>query len=247
MRPSNVAEIAEGLGISEDEVTLVREYSEEFKQWLKARKKAQRRSAKAEKEGITSFAEAAQTTHAIPEWVAHNDDEDGPLETGVSSNPERRLERLEAQLNEARAEEPAKAMRSRTRIATQLRSKDPQVKYFLFQQYQGRCQVTGFTFTQRSGEPYFEAIRLAHHQYAEWFDRPGAALCLSPNIAAQFQFGTFDINNFLEQVRSVDTNYEQEIYTFKITLCGQQYDLHYTQKHLIELHAILNVDERQNS
>lgn len=48
--------------------------------------------------------------------------------------------------------------------------------------YCGRCQVTGFGFLQKNGEPYFEI----HHIRPEFGNHLKNILVVSPNTHAQF-------------------------------------------------------------
>lgn len=67
--------------------------------------------------------------------------------------------------------------------------------------YQGKCQVSNFTFTQRNGNPYFEI----HHIKPDLGNHFRNLLVVSPNIHAMFTHATceeyFDNDGWLRKVR----------------------------------------------
>lgn len=76
--------------------------------------------------------------------------------------------------------------------------------------YEGKCQVTGFTFLTKSGNPYFEL----HHLNSELGNHFKNLLVVSPNVHVQFTpthlKETFDENGWLREV-----NFNNE--KFKVT------------------------------
>jgi len=54
--------------------------------------------------------------------------------------------------------------------------------------YEGRCQVSNFTFTQRNGRPYFEI----HHIKPDWGNHLKNLLVVSPNIHAMFTHANYE-------------------------------------------------------
>lgn len=67
--------------------------------------------------------------------------------------------------------------------------------------YQGKCQVSNFTFTQRNGNPYFE-IHHIKHDFGNHFKN---LLVVSPNIHAMFTHAIceeyFDNDGWLRKVK----------------------------------------------
>jgi hypothetical protein len=67
--------------------------------------------------------------------------------------------------------------------------------------YEGRCQVSNFTFTQRNGRPYFEI----HHIKPDWGNHFKNLLVVSPNIHAMFTYANceeyFDDDGWLRKVK----------------------------------------------
>lgn len=66
--------------------------------------------------------------------------------------------------------------------------------------YEGKCQVSGFTFMQKNGKPYFEIHHIDENRGNDWKN----LLVVSPNIHAQFTYGhysnCFDQEGWLRQV-----------------------------------------------
>lgn len=58
------------------------------------------------------------------------------------------------------------------------------IRKILLELYKGKCQVTGFTFLMKNGQPYFEI----HPLDAEKGNHPKNLLVVSPNTHAQFTF-----------------------------------------------------------
>ncbi len=67
--------------------------------------------------------------------------------------------------------------------------------------YNGKCQITGFTFTMKNGKPYFEI----HHIKSDFGNHIKNLLVVSPNIHAQFTYAfieeSFDHEGWLRQVK----------------------------------------------
>jgi hypothetical protein len=83
--------------------------------------------------------------------------------------------------------------------------------------YEGRCQVSNFTFTQRNGKPYFEI----HHIKPDLGNHFKNLLVVSPNIHAMFTYANyeeyFDNDGWLREVRFNDRKFNvyQAIDNFK--------------------------------
>ena len=67
--------------------------------------------------------------------------------------------------------------------------------------YEGKCQVSNFTFIQRNGKPYFEI----HHIKPDWGNHLKNLLVVSPNIHAMFTQANreeyFDNDGWLRKVK----------------------------------------------
>jgi len=76
----------------------------------------------------------------------------------------------------------------------------PAIKKILTKVYEGKCQLTGFTFLMKNGQPFFEI----HHIDPFAGNHVKNLLVVSPNIHAQFTFAIleqqFDKNGWLRKV-----------------------------------------------
>ena len=84
----------------------------------------------------------------------------------------------------------------------------PFVRKILLNLYHGKCQVSGFTFIMKNGQPYFEI----HHIKPELGNHPKNLLVVSPNVHAQFTYAHvkhfFDSEGWLRKVKFNDDSYE---------------------------------------
>lgn len=120
--------------------------------------------------------------------------------------------------------------------------KDPQTRTFLLQQYAGQCQICGETFPRRKdGQAYFEGVYMVQRSKGQWIDRPGNVLCLCANHAAQFLHGSVEGDTFVDQVLSSQTNSSE--YRFNLELCGKTTLIRFTQRHLLDLMALLEYSQ----
>lgn len=75
------------------------------------------------------------------------------------------------------------------------------IKKILLELYEGRCQVSGFTFLMRNGIPYFEI----HHIYPSIGNHLKNLLVVSPNVHSQFTYAnleqSFDKEGWLRKVK----------------------------------------------
>ena len=124
------------------------------------------------------------------------------------------------------------------------KGKNDQVRVAFREWYGGRCQICGKTFTQRSGEPYFEGVYLVSHTTADWLDREGNVLCLCAQHSAMFQFGLKEADgNIVQQVMQLEVKAEggDGHPAIRMTLCGDPIEIRYAEKHLIDLQEMVRV------
>ncbi len=74
--------------------------------------------------------------------------------------------------------------------------------------YDGRCQLTSFTFLQQNGKAYFEVHHIDENRGHDWKN----LLVVSPNIHAQFTYG--ECTNYF---------YDRKGWLRKVDLCGETY------------------------
>lgn len=94
--------------------------------------------------------------------------------------------------------------RRRIRVRRDIRVRDhipPSLRKILLSLYHGRCQVSGFSFSMRTGDPYFEV----HHLDPNLGNHPKNVLVVSPNVHAQFTWAeveeSFDDSGWLRDVK----------------------------------------------
>ena len=83
----------------------------------------------------------------------------------------------------------------------------PSVRRLLSEIYKGKCQITGFGFLKKNGEPYFEI----HHIKRELGNHLKNLLVLCPNAHAQYEYAKlkeyFDKEGWLRRVLFNDDQY----------------------------------------
>ena len=126
--------------------------------------------------------------------------------------------------------------------------KNYEPRQFLVEQYGGKCQICGQTFTKRNGQPYFEGLYLVSHTKARWLDREGNVLCLCANHSAQVQHGSIEeVDDIKKQIQDFRTEIEGggDIPILRIRLCGDDCCITYTEKHFLDLQELLKTSERE--
>lgn len=144
-----------------------------------------------------------------------------------------------------------------------------ETKWFLEKQYQGRCQVCGFTFTKRkeSGGQYFELF--------DWFSEKitkqkvpivlaGSSLSLCSRCHSGVKYGSFEtklvenlegldvaslsFDEFVERIsESIDGKdipecyqfVEMDMYKVPIRLFGKEEFIFYTEEHFLQLYTVM--------
>jgi len=83
------------------------------------------------------------------------------------------------------------------------------IRRILLELYKGKCQVTGFTFQMKSGNPYFEL----HHIDPEKGNHVKNILVVCPNVHAQFTYA------------NVEQHFDQDGWLRKVTFNQDEYDV----------------------
>lgn len=90
---------------------------------------------------------------------------------------------------------------TKTELARKKESVPASIKKLLTEIYEGKCQITSFTFTMKNGKPYFEI----HHIEPDLGNHIKNLLVVSPNVHAQFTYAFveefFDEDGWLRQVK----------------------------------------------
>ena len=119
--------------------------------------------------------------------------------------------------------------------------RNPDTRWQLIEQYQGRCQICQDGFQMRSGEPFFIAKYMVSRTKARTIDRLGNVLCLCPNCAAKFQHGAVQMEDPVGQILALRTaagEGHREL-AIHFRMCGEDRRVLFSQRHLIDLQELL--------
>ena len=158
------------------------------------------------------------------------------------SDPKRRRERTRQDIEEAISAEPETWQRFDTVPTKKWESRNYDTRIFLKEEYHGQCQICGYTFYKRNGEPYFEGLYLISRTEAAWIDRPGNVLCLCANCCARLLYGEVETDgDIVEQLQSVRAYHEgghgKAVIQFR--LCDEDVGLEFSERHIIDLQEML--------
>jgi hypothetical protein len=161
--------------------------------------------------------------------------------SGPVPNPAGRAANVQNEIQQNRKNEPDRRERFVRVPTVRWEQKADGVRAFLLAQYGGRCQVCGSTFLKRDGTPYFEGVYLVSHTVAQWLDRPGNVLCLCADCSAKFQHGPIEAEDLARQIETKDVGAlsDEGTISVRLRLCHEEATLHFTQRHLIDLQALL--------
>ena len=167
---------------------------------------------------------------------------------GPIPNPEQRRERTAADIVAARYEEPSPAERFQVVPRKRWEQRNYGPRQFLLEQYRGRCQICHDVFLKRDGQPYFEGLYLVRRTKARWVDRPGNVLCLCATCSAKFQYGPVEADDVIGRIEAYRTRREggDDELRLQVRLCGASEDIVFTERHAIDLQAILGEEKDPN-
>jgi len=171
----------------------------------------------------------------------NNDNSSYPI-----NNPDRYQDKLNQETAEKVTRHQTTAQTVRFTPVQQSPSNKP-ARDFLYQQYQGKCQITGHTFPKASAnvngdaENYFEACALLSYSNAIYFNDAGNMLCVSADTMAMLKHGSFE---WQEELESVIENFnnrqsgEIENVTLKIQLTDEKCQITWSERHFARLVAL---------
>lgn len=254
MRASEEVALASKLGFDPEDLDFLRRNKKEFEQWKEQIKKKQLQDTTQRKKGTEEEGQSQdidfrkELVTAFEKDGSSNPVEDMPS-PGPVGLPERRRQRTQEQIREARRDEPEPEQRFSQVLRKIWEGKDQQVRTFLLQQYQGKCQICTHTFPKRNGEPYFEGLYLVSSTHAKWVGRSGNVLCLCANCCAKFQYGAVEANNILEQVESFRARNENGDGkpVLRIKLNGESAEIKFTEQHMIGLQEMVKTRPGEQS
>ena len=113
---------------------------------------------------------------------------------------------------------------------------------FLYQQYGGKCQVSGETFPKANGKNYFVAVSLVPHQGVSYLNHAGNMLCLSADNAARFMYGSFawidDIGVKVEAFKPASSGGKLQDRQVRIRVAGEDRAITFTEAHFLRLKTL---------
>ncbi|MDD5034679.1 MAG: hypothetical protein PHE55_07945 [Methylococcaceae bacterium] len=127
------------------------------------------------------------------------------------------------------------------------RPSNQEARNFLYEQYQGYCQITGNTFPKASAnaegeaENYFEACSLVSYSYAEYLNDAGNTVCVSADTMAKLKNANFEwLDNLEEKIELFKNREPGEIETVKVKvrLAGQEQEITWSERHFRRLVAL---------
>lgn len=174
--------------------------------------------------------------------------DDGYIHIDDVANTDRRREVTQNEIIEAVKHEPPISERYKRVSIKKWTEKNKDTRYFLEEQYHGKCQICGYTFIKRDGKPYFEGLYMVSRTKAEWIDRPGAVICLCANCCAKFEHGEIIIEDgvVVELIAKLKCHNEggNEDLSIRLRLCGEPINLRFSERHLIDLQEMIKADEK---
>lgn len=117
---------------------------------------------------------------------------------------------------------------------------------FLYEQYDGHCQITGATFPKANknldgvAKNYFEACSLLSYANADYLNNAGNMLCVSADTMAKFKYASVKFLESIEDaIETFKANDEQaESVSVKIRLAGKECSIKWSQRHFMRLVAL---------
>jgi len=219
------------------------EHRKETKEMLGFLKKKEdeRKKRNFDDENRVSYPEALTAAFSTPGETAVCEPIEG---AGRSNNAARRRSKIKEELSIAIENEGKSGDRCTLALRKKWKGKNDVVRSSLAAWYGGKCQICNKTFTQRSGEPYFEGVYLVPRASAEWLDRVGNVLCLCPWHSAQFQYGERQSDDsFLQSIIDIKSSDEggDEVSSVVLRLCGQTVQIKFADKHILDLQEMIKL------
>ncbi|MDP1610741.1 MAG: hypothetical protein Q8M11_06760 [Sulfuritalea sp.] len=122
-----------------------------------------------------------------------------------------------------------------------------EARNFLYSEYQGRCQVTGHTFSKAYAnqegvaENYFEACALLSYSNADYLNDEGNMLCVSADTMAKFKNASFEwVDDLQEVIKRFTTREPGDMAIAHILLAGEKARITWSERHFMRLIALWN-------
>jgi hypothetical protein len=171
--------------------------------------------------------------------IEHGDKESSPV-----SNPDHYQEKLIGRVAEG-VEEHQTTLRKITFSPVRDNPSNAVARRFLYEQYNGHCQVTEMTFPKASrnadgiAENYFEACTLLSYGN-DYLNNAGNMLCVSADTMAKLKYASVE---FLESVEDAIETFKAngksaESVSVKIRIAGEECFIQWNQRHFMRLVAL---------
>jgi hypothetical protein len=181
-----------------------------------------------------SFREGIHSLHR-PQREASDEHPQPP--SGVK-NADRYQGKLNAETQEAVADAKTQPRTLRFNLV-RAQSSNSEARAFLYEQYAGRCQVSGQTFVKADGNNYFEAVSFVSRMDTEHLNHPGNMLCLSAETSAKFCHGSFewieDLERKIQEFKTEKDGGSIVNRQIRIQLVGQDVTITWTEQHFMRL------------
>ncbi|MGZ3798172.1 MAG: hypothetical protein ACXVB1_17500, partial [Pseudobdellovibrionaceae bacterium] len=177
-----------------------------------------------------------------------------PLETSTPSHPIGNPDRYQSKVNtetEERIRQHEGTPQTISFSVVRETSSNKSARHFLYEQYQGKCQATGFTFPKASANAdgdavnYFEACALLSYSDADYLNNEGNMLSVSADTMAKLKHGSFEwIDDFETTIETFTkrTAGEIEDVKVKIRLAGEECEITWSERHFSKLVALYQTD-----
>ncbi len=161
------------------------------------------------------------------------------------SNPDRYQDKLNERIK-TEVKEHQSAPRKITFSPVRNNPSNAEARRFLYEEYHGRCQVTGTTFPKASrntdgmAEYYFEACTLLSYANADYLNNAGNMLCVSADTMAKLKYASVEFLESLEDVieRFKINGKSAESVSVKIRMAGEECCIQWSQRHFMRLVAL---------
>ncbi len=169
----------------------------------------------------------------------------GRDEISAVSDVERYQEKLNDQVEEGIEEHKSTPRKNKFSLVKEKPS-NAEARSFLYEEYQGQCQVTGTTFPKAGknadgmAENYFEACSLLSYESADYLNDAGNMICVSADTRAKLKNAS---HVFLDEIEDVIRTFKEhdgnmESVSVKVLLAGEECSITWSQRHFMRLVAL---------
>jgi hypothetical protein len=251
MKKDVVAKLAEEAGISQDTIKIAKELESNPELLEEFRKRIQPVASDKESTGMETGPDKIDYKDELGKYFnrpGETELQEKATDTGKVRHPDRRRDKSYEEHKKRLDSEPKPTERRKETIRTILEGPDEQVREYLFQLYGGKCQICGKTFPERDGKPYFIANYIVPKKLARFVDTPANALCLCADHFAKWQHGAVEAENTSGQIDAFKTETEgkNSLPILRIKLCGEECEIEFKEKHLLDLQELLRASESKN-